>query len=142
MRPVLVAVVLVIAILLGVAAQGGKAPRAPVDLNHATVPELMTLPGVGESKAQAIVRYRTSRPFSRTSDLLRVKGIGRNLFARLRPFLTLGPTPAGATPVPGPGVPGDGPSKIWPGAVGVAGRPGTTPATTVGAASAAVTHPR
>jgi competence protein ComEA len=130
-----VAVVLVIAILLGVAAQGAKAPKAPVDLNHGTVAELMTLPGVGESKAQAIVRHRALHPFTRTSELLRVKGIGRNLFARLRPFVTLGP----ASGVTGTAAPASLSPSVWPGAAGVVGRPAASldPAVPPGASVAA-----
>ena len=124
MRPVVVAAVLIIAILLGLVAQaqGAKSPRAPVDLNHATVPELMTLPGVGKSKAEAIVRYRATKPFARTSDLLHVKGFGRSLFARLRPFLALGPAPA-VIPAPASISPKAG---AWPGAEGLVGQPGGT----------------
>ena len=123
MRTVVVALVLIIAILLGVVAQGAKAPRTPVDLNQASVRELTTLPGVGESKAQAIIRYRAIHPFVRASDLLHVKGIGRGLFARLRPFLTLGPAvttaPAPASVAPRPGV--------WPGAAGQGSPPFAQP---------------
>lgn len=122
MRNVVVAVVLLIAILLGVVAQGGKAPKAPVDLNRATPAELMTLPGVGETKAQAIVRHRALHPFTRTSDLLKVKGFGRGLYARLRPFLTLGSSAAQAPGAPPPASSASS-SRIWPGAAGVLGRP-------------------
>ena len=131
MRNVVVAVVLLLAILFGVAAQGGKAPKAPVDLNRATPAELMTLPGVGESKAQAIVRHRALHPFTRTSDLLKVKGFGRSLYARLRPFLTLGSSAArGAGATSPPASPGPS-TRIWPGAAGVMGRQPGPPAALV-----------
>jgi len=57
-------------------------------LNVATEDELRRLPGVGPSKARAIVALRTKLgKFKRPEDLLRVKGIGRRSLARMRPLL-------------------------------------------------------
>lgn len=60
-----------------------------VNINTATVAELSFLPGVGPSKAQAIVKYRQSREFKKVEDIMRVKGIGRQSFKQLRPYLTI-----------------------------------------------------
>ena len=58
------------------AAQGGS-PSGKIDLNSATVDELESLPGVGEVRAPAIIRYREANgPFARVEDLLDVQGIG------------------------------------------------------------------
>jgi len=65
-----------------------------VNLNTASAEELIRLPGVGPARARAILelRARLTR-FSRIEELLRVKGIGRATFRKLRPMLTLaGPT--------------------------------------------------
>ena len=44
----------------------------------------MALPGIGKSKAQAIVAYREEQgPFSSVDDLVNVKGIGKKLLAKL-----------------------------------------------------------
>ena len=67
-------------LLLGAAPDVG--PPAPVDLNLATEAELMTLPGVGAKRAQAIIAHR---PFLRVRELRRVRGIGAKRFAKLRP---------------------------------------------------------
>ena len=60
----------------------GEAAPAPlldavrVDLNTAGAEALCTLPGVGESRAQAILSYRAAHgPFAQLSDLLAVPGI-------------------------------------------------------------------
>lgn len=46
-------------------------------LNQATVEHIQTLPGIGRTKASAIVRYREEHgPFRKVEDLLKVKGIG------------------------------------------------------------------
>jgi len=62
-------------------------PQGVVNINTATVEELSLLPGIGGSKAQAIVSSRERRPFQRVEDILRVRGIGRATFRRLRPML-------------------------------------------------------
>lgn len=55
-----------------------------VNLNAANVEQLMALPGIGKSKAQAIVAYREEQgPFSSVDDLVNVKGIGKKLLAKL-----------------------------------------------------------
>ena len=40
-----------------------------IDLNTATLAELQTLPGIGASRAEAIVQLRTQDPFSSLTDL-------------------------------------------------------------------------
>lgn len=70
------------------------APQGVVNLNTATASELERLPRIGPARAQAILalRAKLSR-FSRVEQLLRVKGIGRATFRKLRPMLALdGPT--------------------------------------------------
>jgi competence ComEA-like helix-hairpin-helix protein len=71
-----------------------KAPK--LDLNLATLQQLCTLPGIGAKKAKAIIAYREKRPFSRITQLVRVKGIGPKTVRRLKERLTVhsGPLPA------------------------------------------------
>ena len=63
--------------------------RGQVNLNTATVEQLDLLPGVGPATAAKIVNYRTRRPFRRPSHLMRIKGIGKKTFARLRKYLAV-----------------------------------------------------
>lgn len=62
-----------------------------IDLNHASETELTTLPGVGPSRARAIVAYRERRPFRRIEEVMRVRGIGRATFRHMRAMLTVSP---------------------------------------------------
>ncbi|MFD4654001.1 helix-hairpin-helix domain-containing protein [Kitasatospora sp. NPDC058444] len=69
---------------------GPAMPRPPVSLNHATLEQLDTLPGVGPTLAQRILAYRASHGSFRSLDQLRqVSGIGARTYAELRPLLTL-----------------------------------------------------
>lgn len=61
-----------------------------VNLNTATTEELMLLPGVGESRARAVIEERKRRGgFQKVDDLLEVKGIGAAGLEKLRPHVTL-----------------------------------------------------
>ncbi|MFZ3071471.1 MAG: ComEA family DNA-binding protein [Anaerolineaceae bacterium] len=63
-----------------------------VNINTANVNELMTLPGIGSSKADAILIYRTDHgPFTQIEELLDVPGIGSAILEDIRPLITLGP---------------------------------------------------
>ncbi|MEI7027437.1 ComEA family DNA-binding protein [Paenibacillus sp. y28] len=68
--------------------QEPKKPAASspiVRLNAATLEQLMTLPGIGESKGKAILAYREAHgPFRKPEDLLKVKGIGAKTLDKFR----------------------------------------------------------
>lgn len=72
----------------------GILPDGRVVLNAASEEDLRKLPGVGPSRAKAILALRERRgKFRSISELLRVKGIGRKTLARLAPKLVLDPPP-------------------------------------------------
>ena len=63
--------------------------KEKIALNSATIEELMTLNGIGESKAISIVEYRKNTPFTKIEDLLNVSGIGEALFEKIKEFITI-----------------------------------------------------
>ena len=61
-----------------------------ISINKATKKELMTLTGIGESKANSIIDYRTTKgPFKSLEDIKKVKGIGDSIFAKIKDYITL-----------------------------------------------------
>lgn len=84
------------------------APGERVDPNTASAVELDRLPGVGPALADAVVRSREAEgPYVRPEDLLRVRGVGPTLIARMVSHLDFSAPPrpvppsAGGAPVPG-----------------------------------------
>lgn len=61
-----------------------------VSINTATVEELMTIEGIGESKAKAIVKYReTNGNFETIEDIKNVSGIGESTFEKFKDYITI-----------------------------------------------------
>lgn len=62
-----------------------------VNPNRAGASVLATLPGIGPTLAEGIVRFREVHgPFRRVSDLKGVPGIGPNRLRKMLPYLTFG----------------------------------------------------
>lgn len=61
-----------------------------ISINKATLEQLMTLTGIGESKAQDIITYREKNgPFKKIDDLKNVTGIGESVFDKIKENITL-----------------------------------------------------
>lgn len=64
-----------------------------INLNTATAKQLDELPGIGASRAQAIVelRKKLGGSFKSVDQLLEVKGIGQKMLKKIKPLVTLEP---------------------------------------------------
>ena len=61
-----------------------------VNINAASLELLMTLPGIGETRARAILDYRNKNgAFASADELLNVSGIGDKLFGRIAGRITV-----------------------------------------------------
>lgn len=58
-----------------------------VNLNKATKEELMTLPGIGESKSEKIIQYREDNIFKKIDDIKNVNGIGDKTFESFKDLI-------------------------------------------------------
>ncbi len=68
------------------AENGGKSGL--VNLNQADREQLMTLPGIGASRADAILQYRkTYGAFGSIEDIMKVSGIKEAAFAKIKDFI-------------------------------------------------------
>lgn len=64
---------------------GGQEADGRIDLNTASASELMTLPGIGQSKADAIIDYRTKNGgFSSVEDIMKIEGIKEGVYNRIK----------------------------------------------------------
>ena len=69
---------------------GAEVPQGAVNINSATREMLMTLPGIGESKADAIVAYRQSHgPFGSLEALMDVPGIKEGVYEKIKDRISI-----------------------------------------------------
>ena len=69
--------------------ESGKTADGRIDLNTADAETLMTLPGIGESKASRIIAWREQYgPFRSAEDLMRIPGIKQSTYNQLKDQIT------------------------------------------------------
>ena len=61
-------------------------PTGPVNLNTASKEQLDALPGIGPTKAQAII---DGRPYQKTEDIMKVKGIKQKTYDKIKDKITV-----------------------------------------------------
>lgn len=67
-----------------------KASSNLVNINQADENELMTLPGVGESKAASIIEYRNKNGyFTKIEDIMKITGIKEGVFNKIKDKITI-----------------------------------------------------
>ena len=70
--------------------EGEEQSPQRIDINRAESWLLEALPGIGETRAQAIVDYRNENgEFKRVEDLLQVKGIGQGTLDKIKDYITV-----------------------------------------------------
>ena len=70
----------------------GEAPsyEYPINLNTATLDELMSIDGLGEARASAILEYRDYiGSYTDVSQIMDIKGISESVFADVAEYLTV-----------------------------------------------------
>ena len=61
-----------------------------LNVNTATIEELIMLPGIGEKTAQNIVEYcKVNGPFTLVNNLINVEGIGEKKLEQIKPYIVL-----------------------------------------------------
>jgi len=67
----------------------GVAIAGTININTANKKALETLPGIGETKAEAIITYRKAQKFESVEELSKVKGIGDKTVKKLKKQITV-----------------------------------------------------
>ena len=69
--------------------EGEKEPQK-ININRAEAWLIEVLPGIGETKAKAIIEYREQNgPFRNTSELIKVEGIGTAIYEEIKHLITV-----------------------------------------------------
>ena len=69
----------------------GTAGSGLVNINTATVEQLCTLNGIGESRAKTIIAYREAHGnFTKKEDIMKVTGIKESSYAKIKDQITVG----------------------------------------------------
>ena len=81
-------IVLFIIIVFAAAGVVQAADAVKVDLNKATVQELVKLKGIGKKYAERIIEYREKNGnFEKIEDLMKIKGIGQKKFESIKDLI-------------------------------------------------------
>ena len=64
--------------------------KGPININKASINELMQLPNIGQKRATAMIEYRKTRgSFKTTSELMRIPGFGQKIVRDIEDLITL-----------------------------------------------------
>ncbi len=75
---------------LGIGGSGTSSSTGKVNINAADEKDLCQVRGVGPSTAKKIIEHRTANgPFSKIEDIMKVKGIGKGKFEKIKEKITI-----------------------------------------------------
>jgi len=84
-RKNLISLILAVFILTAFAPSAMSEGEAKLDLNKASVEELVQLKGIGQSYAERILEYRENNgPFMQAEDIMKIKGIGNKIYESIK----------------------------------------------------------
>lgn len=66
-----------------------ESSKDKVNINNASKEELMTLPNIGDKRADSILEYRESNKFETIEDIKNVNGIGDKFYQSLKDLITV-----------------------------------------------------
>ena len=70
--------------------ENSQSSDGKININTADKEQLMTLPGIGESKAAAIISYREKHgSFRSVEELMEISGIKEGVFQKVRDMITI-----------------------------------------------------
>ena len=100
MKKTVMTLVGLMALVLSLNVQAAKKDfQGTLNVNTASAEELTQLPGIGKSKAEAIITYRQAHPFKAVSELTEVKGIGPKMLEKIQSHVSVdGTSTASSTP--------------------------------------------
>ena len=60
-----------------------------MNINTCTLDELLSINGIGESKAKSIIEYRENVGlFTSKEDIMKVSGVGESLYDKIKDYIT------------------------------------------------------
>jgi competence protein ComEA len=72
-------------------ASGAEEVSGKININTAAKETLVTLPGIGEAKADSIIAYRTEHGgFSSIEEIMEIPGIKEAVFSKIKELITVG----------------------------------------------------
>lgn len=67
-----------------------QSPSGKININTASIEELKTLSGIGESKANDIISYREEHgPFKNLEDIMKIQGIKEGIYNKIKDKITI-----------------------------------------------------
>lgn len=60
-----------------------------ININTASISDLMSLPGIGEVYAQRIIDYRSTKLFGSVEEIKNIQGVGEKTFEKIKDLITI-----------------------------------------------------